>query len=176
VQLEVVVLPNNEAVAVKLLVQHPVSTAAAGSKGPGGNSARLQGARKFGMALGPRAGSGAGGGSSSSISALMSGAWAKPPGAGASTAAPGTSSTVAVEGTGVVAAADADAGKEVKQQKKKKRLTWKDERDLVAVRWFIRDDPLHRCGHICSSVCIGLNPSKATVSHVALSSFNDVHT
>lgn len=147
VQVELVVLPCDEAVTVKLLVQHPVSTAAvdsaaAGIKVPGGNAARLQGARKFGMALGPRAGAaGSNAGSSSSISALMSGAWANTPAAGASGPTPGTSNTAAVEGTGTHSVADADAGKEVKRQKKKKRLSWKEERDLVAVRWFIKDDP-----------------------------------
>eukprot|EP00775_Hariotina_reticulata_P008106 gene8106-8299_t len=148
VQVEVVVLPNDEAVTVKLVVQQPVSAAAAGpavsgTRVPGSNAARLQGVRKFGMALGPRAGAAASNAStSSSISALMSGAWANASsGAGSSPGVPGTRDTAAVEGAGAVAAADAGAGREVKQQKKKRRVTWRDERDLVAVRWFIKDDP-----------------------------------
>jgi hypothetical protein len=110
----------------------------AGSKGPTTSSvSRLPGARRqFGAGLGTRPGATAGAGEAgssggSSISALLGGAWAQPGGSSAAAAA-------------AAAAASGEGGEPASKRAWKgpqKRVAWRAEHDLVAVRWFIKDDP-----------------------------------
>lgn len=127
VQLQLVVDEAQQSVAVSFVVIQPAAApanskpaAAAPPRGPSTSSiSRLPGRR-----LGFGAGLGAKPAGDSSISALLGGAWAAG-GAGG--------------GDGV------DSGDEraVKKARKgpAKRVSWRNERELVAVRWFIKDDP-----------------------------------
>ncbi|KAF6255585.1 hypothetical protein COO60DRAFT_200193 [Scenedesmus sp. NREL 46B-D3] len=135
-------------VAFKLL--HPLAAAAAAKKAAAAAAAggaglrapstssvgRLPGARRqFGAGIGARsgaaaaAGAGEGGGSGSgSISALLGGAWTQAGGGGAAAAA-------AAGGEGAE-----PAGKRARKAPQK-RVAWRVGPALVAVRWFVKDDP-----------------------------------
>jgi hypothetical protein len=156
VQITVNADPASEApIKVTLKLLHPLAAAAAAKKAAaaaaaaaaGGGTAvrgsttssvsRLPGSRRqFGAGLGTRPGAAAaaasggvseGGSSGSSISALLGGAWATPGGSSAAAAGGGC-----------------DGGEPASKKARKKpqkRVAWRAEHDLVAVRWFIKDDP-----------------------------------
>lgn len=133
------------------------ATGSAGARGSTTSSVgRLPGMRRtFGASLGARTGfgaaaaaaaagvagpggdGGAAGSGSSSISALLGGAWAQQPGP---------------------AAAEAEAAAKKGKKGPVKHVVWKDERELVAVRWFVKEDPparvrRQRCGVLGKGAC-----------------------
>ncbi|WIA15168.1 hypothetical protein OEZ85_001853 [Tetradesmus obliquus] len=156
VQVQITVNPDpasDTPLKVTLKLLHPLAAAAAakraaaaaaaaggaGSRGPTTSSvSRLPGVRRqFGAGLGARPGAAAAaaagttesGGSGSSISALLGGSWVQPGGSGTAAAA---------------AAGGAEGGEPAAKRARKgpvKRVAWKAEHDLVAVRWFVKEDP-----------------------------------
>ncbi|WIA35347.1 hypothetical protein OEZ86_003801 [Tetradesmus obliquus] len=163
VQVQIIVNPDpasDTPLKVTLKLLHPLAAAAAakraaaaaaaaggaGSRGPTTSSvSRLPGVRRqFGAGLGARpgaaaaaAGTGEGGGSSSSISALLGGSWVQP-GGGSGTAAAAAAAAAAGGAEG------AEGGEPAAKRARKgpvKRVAWKAEHELVAVRWFVKEDP-----------------------------------
>ena len=84
-------------------------------------------------------------GDSSGISALSGGDW-DTPSVATTAAAAATAATAAAGVDGASAASSTPAGTEptgrpTTKRVSSKRVTWRSDRELVAVRWFVRDDP-----------------------------------
>lgn len=138
-QLQIQVDEDQQSLSVALkLTQQPTATSvsdnkpagAAAAKGPSTSSvSRLPGRRLgFGTGLGNNKPAAAGAGDNS-ISALLGGAWAQ----------------------GSAAAGVTELVEKPKKKGPAKRVMWRPDRDLVAVRWFVKDDAPAKVNAVCSA-------------------------